>query len=50
LHGLPKNKVTGIDKISSKIIKLALPVISDSLILNQAITLYSFRDEWKVAK
>ena len=42
----------GIDKISSKIIKLAAPVISDSLtlIFNQAITLSSFPNEWKVAR
>ena len=42
LHGLSNNKATGINKISSKIIKLAAPVISDSLtlIFNQAITLY----------
>ena len=51
LHGLSSNKTTGIDKISYKIIKLAAPVISDSLtlIFNQAITLSSFPDEWKVA-
>ena len=47
LHGLSGNKATGIDKISCKIIKLAAPVISDSLTLicNQAITLSSFPDE-----
>ena len=52
LHGLSGNKATGIDKISSKIIKLAAPVISDSLtlIFNQAITLSSFPDEWKIAR
>ena len=52
LHGLSNNKATGIDKISSKIIKLAAPVISDSLtfIFNQAITLSSFPNEWKVAR
>ena len=52
LHGLSNNKATGIDKISSKIIKLAAPVISDSLtlIFNQAITLSSFPDEWNVAR
>ena len=39
LHGRSNNKATGIDKICSKIIKLAAPVISDSLtlIFNQAI-------------
>ena len=52
LHGLSNNKANGIDKISSKIIKLAAPVISDSLtlIFNQAITLSSFPNEWKVAR
>ena len=52
LHRLSGNKATGIDKISCKIIKLAAPVISDSLtlIFNQAITLSSFPDEWKIAR
>ena len=52
LHGLSSNKATGIDKISCKIIKLATLVISDSLtlIFNQAITLSSFPDEWKIAR
>ena len=52
LHGLSGNKATSIDKISCKIIKLAAPVISDSLTLicNQAITLSSFPDEWKIAR
>ena len=53
LHGLSGNKATGIDTISCKIIKLAAPaVISDSLTLicNQAITLSSFPDEWKIAR
>jgi hypothetical protein len=49
---LSGNKATGIDKISCKIIKKAAPIISDSLtlIFNQAITLSSFPDEWKIAK
>ena len=52
LHGLSGNKAAGIDKISCKIIKLAAPVISDSLILifNQAFTLSSFPDEWIIAR
>ena len=39
LSGLSCKKATGIDKISSKIIKIAAPVISDSLthIFNQSI-------------
>ena len=52
LLGLSSNKAAGIDKISCKIIKIAAPAISDSLtlIFNQAITLSSFPDEWKMAK
>ena len=52
LLGLSSSKATGIDKISCKIIKLAAPVISDSLalIFNQCMTLSSFPDEWKTAK
>ena len=51
-HGLSGNKATGIDKISCEIIKFEAPVISDSLnlIFNQAITLSSFPDEWKIAR
>ena len=52
LHGLSSNKATGVDKISSKIIKIAAPAISDSLtyIFNQAITLSLFPHEWKTAR
>ena len=52
LTGLSSNKATGVDKISCKIIKIASPAISDSLthILNQAITLSLFPDEWKTAR
>ncbi len=52
LLGLSSNKATGIDKISCKIIKIAAAAISDSLtlIFNQAITLSSLPDEWKMAK
>ena len=44
LHGLSGNKATGIDKIFCKIIKLAAPVIPDSLTLicNQAILYLPF--------
>ncbi len=51
LCGLSSNKATGIDKISCRIIKIAAPAIADSLthIFNQAITLSSFPDQWKVA-
>jgi hypothetical protein len=46
--GLSSNKATGIYKISCKIIKIA----SDSLtlIFKQLITLFTFPDEWKMAK
>ena len=52
LSGLSNNKATGIDKISCKIIKIAAPAIADSLtyIFNQAITLSTFPDQWKVAR
>jgi retron-type reverse transcriptase len=52
LRGLSCNKACGVDKISSKILKLASPVISVTLtyIFNQSITLFSFPDEWKVAR
>ena len=52
LSGLSSNKATGLDKISCKIIKIASLVIADSLtyIFNQAITLSSFPDEWKMAR
>ena len=52
LSGLSSNKATGVDKISSKILRIASPIISNSLtyIFNQAVTLCSFPLEWKVAK
>ena len=52
LSGLSSNKATGIDKISSKIIKIAAPVFSDSLthIFNQSIAQSFFPDEWKIAR
>ena len=45
-------KATGTDKISSKIIKIAAPVISDSVthIFNQSIAQSFFPDEWKIAR
>ena len=52
LSGLSSNKATGIEKISCKMIKIAAPAIADFLtyIFNQAITLSSFPDEWKIAR
>ena len=46
------SKATGLDKISSKIIKIAAPIISDSLTytFNQAIILCTFPNEWKIAR
>ena len=45
-------QTTGLDKISSKVVKIAAPVISDSLtyIFNQSIILCTFPNEWKVAR
>ena len=50
--GLSANKATGCDGISCKILKLAAPVISETLtyIFNQCITLSVFPDEWKTAR
>ena len=52
LSGRSRNKATGIDKISSRIIKIAAPVISDSLthIINQSIAQSFFPHEWKIAR
>ena len=52
LSGLSSNKATCVDKISSKILRIASPIISNSLtyIFNQAVTSCSFPLEWKVAK
>ena len=52
LSRISSNKATGIDKILCKMIRMAAPAIADSLtyIFNQAITLASFPDEWKIAR
>ena len=49
---LSGSKATGLDKISSKVLKIAGPVISDSLtyIFNQAATLCTFPNGWKIAR
>ena len=49
---LSGSKATGLDKISSKVLKIAPPVISDSLtyIFNQAVTLCTFPNGWKIAR
>ena len=49
---LSGSKATGLDKISSKVLKIATPVISDSLtyIFNQAVTFCTFSNGWKIAK
>ena len=50
---MSNNKATGINKILCKIIRMATPAaIADFLtyIFNQAITLASFPDEWKIAR
>ena len=52
LSGLSGKKAIGVDKISSKIIKIASPAISDSIthIFNESITMSLFPDEWKIAR
>ena len=52
LSRLSSKKATGIDKISCKILKIAATAIADPLtyICNQAITLSSFPNEWKMAR
>ena len=52
LGRLPNFKATGIDKISSKILKIASPAISATLtyILNQAIVLSNFPIDCKIAR
>ena len=49
---LSGSKATGLDKTSSKVLKIAAPVISDSLtyIFNQAVTLCTFPNGWKIAR
>ena len=49
---LPSSKASGVDKISSKIIKIAAPIISNPLtyIFNQSMTQCIFPNDWKVAK
>ena len=49
---LSGSKATGLDKMSSKVLKIAAPVISDSLtyIFNQAVTLCTFPNGWKIAR
>ena len=49
---LSGSKATGLDKISSKVLKIAAPVISDSLthIFNQAVILCTFPNGWKIAR
>ena len=52
LSGLSSNKATGIDKISSKMIKIVAPVISDSFtyIFYQSIAQSFFPAEWKITR
>ena len=49
---LSGSKATGLDKISSKVLKIAAPVISDAMtyIFNQAVTLCTFPNGWKIAR
>jgi hypothetical protein len=52
LHGLGHNKASGIDGISSRILKLSAAVISPSLtsIFNQSILTGIFPNDWKIAR
>ena len=52
LHGLGPNKASGIDGISSRILKLSAAVISPSLtsIFNQSILTGIFPNDWKIAR
>ncbi|CAB4029658.1 RNA-directed DNA polymerase from transposon BS, partial [Paramuricea clavata] len=52
LLSLNPGKSTGIDKIPAKIIRIASPVIANSLakIFNRAITSESVPSEWKAAR
>jgi len=52
LCGLSTSKATGLDKISSKVLKIAAPTISPSItyIINHAISSCCFPDDWKVAR
>ena len=52
LHGLGPNKASGIDGISSRVLKLSAAVISPSLtsIFNQSILTGIFPNDWKIAR
>ena len=52
LNSLPVCKATGIDKISTKGLKLAVPVVSESLaqIFNKLLVSHVFPTKWKVAQ
>ena len=52
LKGLNVTKATGIDKISNRILKIAAPIICQSLtdIFNLSISSSVFPSEWKMAK
>ena len=52
LSTLSSAKATGLDKISSKLIKLSAPIVCDTLtyIFNQSITHCIFPNEWKMAR
>ena len=52
LNSLPVCKATWIDKISTKVLKLAVPVVSESLtqIFNKLLVSHVFPTKWKVAQ
>lgn len=52
LKNLPANKATGLDKIPCRLVKLAAPLIAESLckIFNLSILSGIFPSDWKIAK
>ena len=52
LNSLSVCKATGIDKISAKVLKLAVPVVSESLtqIFTKLLVSHVFPTEWKVVQ
>jgi hypothetical protein len=47
---LPTSKATGVDKISTKVLQVAAPAISQPFNFNKSIVLGQFPSEWKAAR
>jgi hypothetical protein len=47
---LPTSEVTGVDKISTKVFQVAVPIVAQPLtnIFNKSIVLGQFPSEWKI--